>query len=822
MSAEVNETSKAQSTSPVEAVQGEISSTNIEPQPRISEDIKKLLNSLLQKTLDKRIIRLEHRYQEQRKNNELTAKNFKAFTLQLQSLVKNMEETLKKKATKKKEETPKRLKSNTSKSLPHSKKLKINKQDYSTARNTDKKKMLNTTNYKTENNDKESHFKVKSLKGSRVLSEANIKKGKTKLLKKPIHDLTNKDDKKEDIKAKTMLNYHTEKKSDSKRDLGNTINNKNKAKDKNIKKNDELAKTFSEPNISDKIKKNIDKAIKSEKKVKKNISHFQTKNDVRINTKEKSEKKDIKKKDNQNKKEIVKKEEKRKEKKEDKKEEKKEEEKKEEPKKEENKLEEKKEENNMKEEQKEETNIVKEAKVEEENKNEKKEEQEKPKEEEKIKEEPNQNTENIKKDENIESTKEKEQLKEEPNLPSEELKEKGESLSEPPKKEETQKPPEDKAPEQNKEEIKSEVNKLESQTSSPPQEVDSQKKEEENNTENIVEGNNDKLIEEFKKEYIEKVKEEMTNNCELHNVTLNPILNQSLNSSMSFSQSFLMSKSMMDEPLPKLPPRDPNKPMTMDEIIKDFKNAFIYVLDFLNLQEKIAFTGIHRGFKAERAYLFNLKRDEIISSLELRDRETLDDRIVQFKLKHSQNDLAKPFGEFSVSKAAAKTVVLLNNELYSKLFKIPILDDNLSDIYIIYRLLFVLLGEHEIADIMDDRLFWAKCTEYLITKSNGKIGTFIVEKSKNFDFSHKSICLMNRLLVGIKPKIVPTTFTKISGTTGLLFFLIKDSLEYCGVLINEKKTPASRIYDNLMHYKNLIASLDNYIDFLSKLRLLNK
>jgi len=337
-----------------------------------------------------------------------------------------------------------------------------------------------------------------------------------------------------------------------------------------------------------------------------------------------------------------------------------------------------------------------------------------------------------------------------------------------------------------------------------------------------VEGNNDKLIEEFKKEYIEKVKEEMTNNCEIHNVTLNPMLNQSLNTSMSFSQSFLMSKSMMDEPLPKLPPRDPNKPLTMDEIIKDFKNAFIYVLDFLNLQEKIAFTGIHRGFKAERAYLFNMKRDEIIGSLELRDRETLDDRIVQFKLKHSQNDLAKPFGEFSVSKAAAKTVVLLNNDLYSKLFKTPILDDNLSDIYIIYRLLFVLFGEHEIADIMDDRLFWVKCTEYLMTKSNGKIGTFIVEKSKNFDFSHKSICLMNRLLVGIKPKIVPTTFTKISGTTGLLFFLIKDSLEYCGVLINEKKTPASRIYDNLIHYKNLIVSLDNYIDFLSKIRLLNK
>ena len=46
---------------------------------------------------------------------------------------------------------------------------------------------------------------------------------------------------------------------------------------------------------------------------------------------------------------------------------------------------------------------------------------------------------------------------------------------------------------------------------------------------------------------------------------------------------------------------------------------------------------------------------------------------------------------------------------------------------------------------------------------------------------------MNRLLVGIKPKFIHTTFSKICPTTGLLFFLIKEALEYCGVLINEKK-----------------------------------
>ena len=320
------------------------------------------------------------------------------------------------------------------------------------------------------------------------------------------------------------------------------------------------------------------------------------------------------------------------------------------------------------------------------------------------------------------------------------------------------------------------------------------------------------------------MKEEMKNNYELHNITMNPILNQSLNASMSFSQSFLLSKSMVDEPQPKLPPRDPNKPLTMDEILKDYKNAFIYVLDFLNLNEKIAFTGIHRGFKTERVYLFNMKRDEVISSLELKDKETIKNRIDKLKSKQG-NDmkvLTKPFTEFAPSKSSSNTVRLLDNPLYSKLFKTPILDDNLNDIYIIYRLLFVLFGEHEIADIMDDRLFWVKSTEYLIKQSNGKIGTFILEKSKNFDFSHQSIYLMNRLLVGIKPKFIPTTFTKISGTTGLLFFLIKECLEYCGVLINDKKTQPSRIYDNLIYYKNIIDSLANFVDFLSRLNIVKK
>ena len=76
-------------------------------------------------------------------------------------------------------------------------------------------------------------------------------------------------------------------------------------------------------------------------------------------------------------------------------------------------------------------------------------------------------------------------------------------------------------------------------------------------------------------------------------------------------------------------------------------------------------------------------------------------------------------------------------------------------------------------------------------------------------------------MVGIKPKFNPASFSKINGTTGLVIFIIKDALEYAGILITSK-TPKSRIYDNLIYYKNLIEPLTNFIDFLSKIKVEKK
>ena len=56
------------------------------------------------------------------------------------------------------------------------------------------------------------------------------------------------------------------------------------------------------------------------------------------------------------------------------------------------------------------------------------------------------------------------------------------------------------------------------------------------------------------------------------------------------------------------------------------------------------FSGIHKGFKSERIYLLNTKREEAIASLELNERETITDRLNKFMSTYSSNEYTQPIG----------------------------------------------------------------------------------------------------------------------------------------------------------------------------------
>jgi hypothetical protein len=290
------------------------------------------------------------------------------------------------------------------------------------------------------------------------------------------------------------------------------------------------------------------------------------------------------------------------------------------------------------------------------------------------------------------------------------------------------------------------------------------------------------------------------------------------NQTSFLSQSSILSQSVILAEKFVLISRDPNAPFTIENALKFDKTQYLGIIDFLDFGEKMQFTGISRGFINERIYLLNTKREEIIKSMDLSSNETIDDLIMKIRLKHSNDELSKSFAKFQIARGGAKAVELLNNDLYAKLFKKPMLEKNVDDICTVYRVLLALFGEFKIATIPGNQLFWIKCTEYLIGNANGKIGTFILKKMEDITFEHKKIYLVNKLLYKMKSKINANYFSKICGTTGLLIFVIRDVLEYCGVIINEKKTQPARILDNLLYYKNCNDTLANFINRLSSIK----
>jgi len=261
--------------------------------------------------------------------------------------------------------------------------------------------------------------------------------------------------------------------------------------------------------------------------------------------------------------------------------------------------------------------------------------------------------------------------------------------------------------------------------------------------------------------------------------------------------------------------RDPNSPFTIENALKFEKTECLGIIDFLNFQEKMEFTGINHGFIMERINILNNKKEEIIKSIGLSPNETINDLINEIRLKYKNDELSQSFSNYQINKGGSKAVELLNNDLYSNIFKKSLSDKKIDEICIVYRVLLALFGEYKICSISSNKLFWTKCTEYINEYSEGKIGTFILKKFNEITFEHKKIVLINKLLSGIKNNFNASYFSKICGTTGLLIFIIRDALEYCGVIINEKKTQHARMLDNLLYYKEVVDTLTNFTDSLS-------
>ena len=123
----------------------------------------------------------------------------------------------------------------------------------------------------------------------------------------------------------------------------------------------------------------------------------------------------------------------------------------------------------------------------------------------------------------------------------------------------------------------------------------------------------------------------------------------------------------------------------------------------------------------------------------------------------------------------------------------------------------------DISEIEDDSEFWLRICEYFNEKGIDRIGSYLIEAAQHFNFDDRNVYFLNKLIMKQKAKMIPSYYSKICSSTGLVMFLIKDSLEYCGVMFSEKRTPHNRLVNNLIYEKGLLQRIRRIKEFVKKL-----
>ena len=206
----------------------------------------------------------------------------------------------------------------------------------------------------------------------------------------------------------------------------------------------------------------------------------------------------------------------------------------------------------------------------------------------------------------------------------------------------------------------------------------------------------------------------------------------------------------------------------------------------------------------------NFKKENDINSS-----STIENQINSMKLKYKEEELNNEPSKFELSKSSTKAIELLNQDRYNNIFKTKELKPPLDEIILIYRIFFQLYKVNNIYSIKDEKLFWLEASDYILNNNNGKTGEFFKESINNFDFSIKNIYQINKLVYSHKDQLKPSIFSKICGTTGLIIFLIKDTLEYIGILHSLKKNMPYIVIRYLEFIQNMQNKIEKYMKVIN-------
>ena len=191
---------------------------------------------------------------------------------------------------------------------------------------------------------------------------------------------------------------------------------------------------------------------------------------------------------------------------------------------------------------------------------------------------------------------------------------------------------------------------------------------------------------------------------------------------------------------------------------------------------------------------------------------TIENKINSIKMKFATQVIRDSSPALSLSKGTIKALEILNDIKYKDIFKNKDLIPPLNEIIIVYRIFFQLLKDNNLNKIKDDKLFWKKAGEYILLNCKDNLGDFFNNSLNNFDLGYRNIYEIRKIVHGNEDKIKPVVYSNICGTTGLVIFLIKDVLEYLGIIINYKKNIPGIMINYLECLNNNKNKVENYID----------
>ena len=238
------------------------------------------------------------------------------------------------------------------------------------------------------------------------------------------------------------------------------------------------------------------------------------------------------------------------------------------------------------------------------------------------------------------------------------------------------------------------------------------------------------------------------------------------------------------------------------------------IASFLDKQTKYNFFSCSKKLVNNLFLELNDTYNKIIEMNKISSINSIEEEINKIKNQFKGENLDSNKYSFQLSKGSMRAIQILDNEIYNNIFKSKELNPPLDKIILIYRIFFQLINQEEINEIVSDKKFWEEARIYFLENDGNKIGYFIKDNISEFDFTNENIYKLKKLTKGYEEKLKPTNYEKICETTTLFTFIIKDALEYCGIIYNKEKNNPGITISYLEFIREKLNDIKEYIDIL--------